>query len=132
MRKIGFYLFVVAAFFNIAAASAETSSSAESDILGVWCYIDLDFDNDAVDANGYFIYTIPVPSEGISSLGVQGPGRPYLANNNGTTVDLYINKIRFDVEYGDHDTVPIELFVNRTYNGKPCHYQIMVNVTRQW
>lgn len=57
MRTIRLYLFAVIALFNFAAANAETSSSSESTDLGVWCYIDLDFDNDAVDANGYFIYT---------------------------------------------------------------------------
>lgn len=125
-----YFLAVIIAILNVANMNAETLSSTNSDILGTWCYIDMDFDNDAVEANGCFKYTIPVPSEGISSLGVQGPGRPYLDNNNGKTVDLYINKIRFDLEYGDCDSVALELFINNTYNGKPCHYQIIVNATR--
>jgi len=145
MKRLKILLLMLLAFCQAEASDFDPIIPRVKECLGVWCYITVDFKNDPVTSDGYFKYTIQTPPNGIQYACMQGPGAPYLFNHLGSTVDLYIRKMRLELDADGYDSVPIELFVDTWigdsgyYQSMPtdnsntiknqCFYQIILNIT---
>ena len=138
---VKFLIFLMAILFNCNFIRAQGF-----DVLGVWCSITVNFQSDKVGSDGSLKYTIPAPSGSWSYRGVEGPGRPYLINYLGSTIDLCLDKRRLKLDAEGYSSVTLDLFVDQwlvdyrvgTYQSTPidwsnprrnqCHYRIVLNL----
>lgn len=134
--------FILTLIFVLTPLFLKAQSCTVEGCLGIHTYISVDLTNDPV-TDGYLIYTIPVPSEGLVNnymFSVEGPGSPYFFNFCGNTVDLYIRKHLLEVDCID---IPCQAFmefivarsvdgldITLSTNGKVrCHYHIVLNIS---
>ena len=106
------------------------------DCLGVLCRITVNLEKDPVTSDGYLRYTIITPPEG--AYNIQGPAGAFLANNLGSTVDIYIRKSQLELAVADRDQceIPFELLVymwkdewgNPASYGIQCYYHVILMV----
>lgn len=128
---------LVSLLVNLSLTVKAQSAWSAPDCLGTYCEINVYMNSTPVDSNGFFKFTIPVPSEGFANI--QGPAGSYFANHLGNTIDIYVRKIHLDLAAdGINTEVPFELLVykwvndfgvyNTSGDGYQCYYWLKLMV----
>lgn len=142
MKNSVFKILVLLVFLSVSQfCRSQCNNSYLVDCLGLHCYITVDLNNDPVTSNGYLKYTISKPRERINDIA--GPTAAYLANDLGSTIDIYINKMQLlPLTRAITSEIPYELLVDKwvdkwgttTTMGTPeaiqCHYHVVLLITQ--
>lgn len=138
-------LFVLTLFMLLISFNRMYAINAGPDYLGLWSIVEVDLSD---TGSNEVVCTIPIPPEGIGPFmyngryedgyDIQGPGQPYLFNEQGSTVEIHFKRkmLQIETSISGFDNMFLELYVNKwvgnagkyyTYpadNTTRCHYLI--------